>query len=79
MKESKPVWICLRCGHKWIDNHKAEPRYCPMCLGCTIYVPKKIKIPNYRVSNPSPIEEELVLHFNPKGFYDKNEVEAIAR
>jgi len=36
-------WVCLKCGYKWADESKVEPRQCPMCGGCIIYVPKVIK------------------------------------
>jgi DNA-directed RNA polymerase subunit RPC12/RpoP len=36
-------WICMKCGNKWKNETKEEPRQCPMCGSCTIYVPKIIK------------------------------------
>jgi rubrerythrin len=36
-------WVCMKCGHKWIIEGKIEPRQCPICGSCTIYVPKVIK------------------------------------
>jgi rubrerythrin len=43
-----PQWICLKCGYKWVDDSKVEPRYCPICGSPTIYVPKVVKAPKYR-------------------------------
>ena len=80
MKKSKILWICLRCGHKWaVDNRKVDPRYCPLCGSCTIYVPKEITIPKFHVSNQSSAQKESVLHIDQKNFYEKKEIEAIAR
>ena len=36
-------WVCLKCGYKWVCKSKDEPRQCPMCGCCVIYVPKLIK------------------------------------
>ncbi|UCE15766.1 MAG: hypothetical protein JSV12_07855 [Candidatus Bathyarchaeota archaeon] len=40
-------WICLKCGYKWVDESKVEPRYCPTCGSGNIYVPKAVKVPKY--------------------------------
>ena len=36
-------WVCMKCKHRWVDNSKEEPRQCPVCGDCVIYVPKVIK------------------------------------
>jgi len=36
-------WVCLKCDYKWVNESKVEPRYCPMCGCCNIYVPTVIK------------------------------------
>ena len=36
-------WVCIKCGHKWSNEGKDEPRQYNMC-GCgIIYVPRVIK------------------------------------
>jgi DNA-directed RNA polymerase subunit RPC12/RpoP len=59
MEKNKSIWICLRCGHEWINHHKADPRYCPLCGSCTIYVPKQIKITKPRFLKQSTIKKEI--------------------
>jgi DNA-directed RNA polymerase subunit RPC12/RpoP len=77
MQESKTVWICLRCKHKWVDNHKAEPRYCPLCGSCTIFVPKTLEIPKYHVSNLPEIKKESALHIDQMDFQKGKEIRLI--
>jgi len=33
----------LKCGHKWVEEGKVEPRYCPTCGSPVIYVPEVVK------------------------------------
>ncbi|MFC1486923.1 hypothetical protein ACFLRN_04455 [Thermoproteota archaeon] len=36
-------WSCMKCGHKWCNESKEEPRQCPMCRCGIIYVPRVTK------------------------------------
>jgi len=26
-----PEWECLKCHHRWVDDGKIEPKFCPKC------------------------------------------------
>jgi len=77
MQESKTTWICLRCKQKWVDHHKADPRYCPLCGSCTIYAPRMIKIPKYRNSNLPSMKKQSILQIGQIDFQNRKEIEAI--
>lgn len=41
-EKSITVYVCNRCGHKWLGNKEHEPKVCPKCKSVYWNAPRKL-------------------------------------